>query len=282
VSRPGGPSERSILRDTSGFTLLEVLISIVLLVVISLAIYNATTNTYALRDKLVNEGDFQNSIRLAMGLLERDVSQMYTPALMAPAAKPTGAPSGTPGSPFGGGSVDPGAGGPDPVEEVQPTQFWGDYVDKSGMRHMRLVGTSNKLSFVSLSHLRIHKDAPESEFLKVTYELQDDTERDGLEGKVLVKIASPNAFTEEDDKDKSKRSYRLVRGVKKLAFRYWRKDKDTSGWSTSWDSDSQDYKNIYPDLIEVTLEVAGNSRQSFEGVFKMRPEIPLRDLDPSL
>ncbi len=255
--------------NKQGFTLLEVLISIVLLVVISLAIYQATTSTYRLRDSLLNEGDFNNAIRLAMQLIDRDVAQMYTPALQLPAPQPT--PSGMPTQQEM----------QSPAEEAQPTQFWGGYLDKSGARAMRFVGTENRLSFVAASNLRIHRDAPESEFLKVVYELQDDPERgDGIEGKVLVKTASPNAFSEDDSKDRLRHTYRLVRGVRKLRFRYWRKDKD-NGWSSSWDSDAPDTKDIYPDLIEATVEVAGPGRLTYEGVYKFRPEIPLRGLDPS-
>ena len=45
------------LRD-EGFTLVEVMIAIVLLVMISVAIYQATTQTFRYRAKIINEGDF--------------------------------------------------------------------------------------------------------------------------------------------------------------------------------------------------------------------------------
>src|SRR3954471_16711499 len=84
-------------RNTSGFTLLEVLISIFLLVVISLAIYNATTESYRLRDSLANEGDFYNGIRLSMSVLERDIALVYSPTIMIP--EDTGKKPGTPTNP---------------------------------------------------------------------------------------------------------------------------------------------------------------------------------------
>ena len=88
---PNDPRARArrILSDASGFTLIEVLIAMVLLTVISLAIFQATTTTYHLRDTLLHEGDFHNGIRLAVGILERDFSQLYTPALMIPRTSPS-------------------------------------------------------------------------------------------------------------------------------------------------------------------------------------------------
>src|SRR5690348_1896944 len=49
----------------AGFTLIEVMVSMAIMVFISLAIYQAMTETYKLREVLSVEGDFYNSIRLA-------------------------------------------------------------------------------------------------------------------------------------------------------------------------------------------------------------------------
>jgi len=271
-------SSRSPSRQLSqaGFTLIEVMIAMVLLVIISISIYQATTQTYALRDKLMHEGEFFNGIRLSMGILERDFSMLYSPVLMKPEDKRTNPP-------------------PADAQDLQAIieadqgvqqQFWGAVVDKTGIRPSKFVGTDNKLSFISASHVRIYKNAAESEFAKVTYELQND--RSGLPsaelGQVLVKTSNPNAFDEDDspgnaDKAKLKRVYPLLPGVKSLKYRYYRKDKDQ--WGTSWDSDSADTKNIYPDMIECTIEVVGPSRLMFTGVYKFRPEVPLRGIIPS-
>jgi prepilin-type N-terminal cleavage/methylation domain-containing protein len=68
---------------TAGFTLIEVLISIVILTFISLGIYQSTTETFHLREILSNEGDFYNSIRLSMNIMQRDISMIYSPTLMS-------------------------------------------------------------------------------------------------------------------------------------------------------------------------------------------------------
>lgn len=260
-------------KNERGFTLLEILIAIFLLTIIGLATTQAITETYRLRDILSHEGEFYNSIRMSMGILGRDVGLVFTPEMLMPEKK-------TPATPA------PGA-NPAETEVIQSgemanaTPFWGPAIDKSGIRPMRFIGTEKKLSFVALSNIRVYKDSPESEFLKVTYELRDDQSPDAIEDtQVLTRMISPNAFEEDDMKDTYKKTYPLLHGVSKISFKYFEKDKESG--VTSWDSDTGEFKNRYPDYIEVTVEVKGPHRLSFDGVYRFRPEIPLNGLPATL
>lgn len=73
-----------LTNNSSGSTLIEVLIAMVLMVFISMAIFQTTTETYRLRDILMTEGDFYNGIRLSLGILEKDISMAYTPYSLNP------------------------------------------------------------------------------------------------------------------------------------------------------------------------------------------------------
>ncbi len=260
-------------RDRAGFTLIEVLISMAVLVMLSLGIYQATTSTFRLRDSLQREGDFYNNIRLAMDILQRDITLLYSPTIMLPPANPAEA-------------------APESREQVamkqllsgdlgQATDFWAPAVDSSGVRPSRFLGTDSKLSFISVSHLRVYKNATESEFARVSYELRrDETAAVGTDAMVLVKTENTNAFEVEDRKDRAFiHTYPLLRGIKKLKYRYYRKDRDN--WYNSWDSTTEDFKNIYPDIVEITVEVSAGPTLNFEGKYVFRPEVPLRGLDPS-
>src|SRR5687768_12421427 len=78
-------SSRSRNNDPeSGFTIIELLISIALLVIISFSIYQATTETYKLRDVLQDEGEFYNGVRMAMTIMNRDVVLLYSPLNVVP------------------------------------------------------------------------------------------------------------------------------------------------------------------------------------------------------
>jgi hypothetical protein len=188
--------------------------------------------------------------------------------------KPSPSPGAAPGAP------DPSNALPDDAAELaQSAKFWGAALAKSGIRPSRFVGTESTLSFVSVSHIRIYKDAPESDFAKITYELVK--ERSSEEGMTLLKTENPNAFAEDDTGFKDKRivTFPLLRGVTKASFRYYRKDRDT--WVSGWDTDREEFKDVFPDVIEMTLEVKGTHNLSFDGFYLFRPEVPVNGYDPS-
>ncbi len=275
----------------AGFTLLEVMISLVILSFIALGIYQATVQTFKLRDVLQSEGEFYNGIRLAMDILQRDIALCYSPLIM----RPKKAPSTTAPQP----GATPELTGPeaDVTPDLDPqtaqafaskgllneSKFWGPVLDKTGIRASRFQGSENKMSFVAASHVRIYKDAAESEFAKVSFELAPDSSNHDVQGaQLLVKTESPNVYEEEDTKDKYLRKFVLLKGIRKFRFRYFRKDKGPEGtWMTTWDSNNGDQKGRYPDEVEITLDVGGPLRLGFDGKYVFRMEVPLSGVDPS-
>lgn len=261
----------SIYLNKKGFTLLEVLIAICVLAFISVGILQAVQQTYGLRIALSTEGDFYNSIRLSMNILQRDLTSVFSPLNLVPNPTP---------SPSAGSAAQPpppGTAPPDPML-AQEFEYWGPAIDKTGIRPSRFVGTENKLTFVTNSHLRVYKDSQESEFAKVAYDLAtDDVDKSA---QMLVKTESPDAFSlDTDRKDSNQRVFALLHGIKKFKYRFYRKDKDT--WGPSWDSDSDEQKNLYPDIVELTVQVE-QAKLSFDGTFLFRPEMPLRAINPSM
>ncbi len=252
-------------QSTAGFTLLEVLIAMVILVFISVATYQTIIETYKLRESLSTEGNFYNGIRLSTTILQRDISLIYSPLISMPAQK-----NNTNGPPQTTSPTD---------DAGQSSTFWSPAVSDIGVRPSHFIGTENKLSFIALSHIRIYKDSPESEFAKITYEIKNDPQNSGTV--MLVKTESPNAFTGDDVQDTFSRSYEILHGIKKLTYTYYKRDGDTWKILRSWDSEREEPKNTFPDMIELKLEVVGPQKQSFEGNFKFRPEIPFNGLNPS-
>lgn len=255
-----------------GFTLIEVMIAMIILVFISFGIYQAIVQTYQLRDDLTHEGDFHNNIRMAMSILDRDITQIYSPLLMVP-PRPKNAPP------------------PDAQELAmmtsgdwaQITEFWGTVLDKTGIRPSRFKGTTSQLSFIATSHIRIYKDAPESELAKVSYEIKPDTDKPLIaDSYVLIKSTSPNVYEIDDQKDKWMIRMPLLRGIKKFNFSYFRLDKDQT--VSSWDSESESSgtKSLYPEIVQVELEVWGHGLLKFNGNYKFRLEIPFYGLDSTI
>lgn len=263
--------------NSQGFTLIEILISMALLAVISLSIYQAVTQTFRLRDKLMTEGDFYNGTRLALALMERDISLMYSPIIMNPN------PNAKKKSP---GTEDPYtiqvSNNPDNADaelqaittsEIgQVTDHWLGASDKTGIRPSRFVGTDEKLSFISAGYVRLYKGKAESDFAKVHYELKPDLSEDAMPStKVLYKVEDPNVFDDATKKKDSEKIYPILYGITQFKIRYYRKDKKS--WVPAWDNSKEDQRFLYPDLIEVKIQVKGPKNLSFDGISVFKPEI---------
>ncbi len=273
-------------RSEEGFTLVEVMIAIVLLVMISLAIYQSTTQTFRYRAKIISEGDFHAAIRLSMGLMDRDIAALFSPVNLNPKNFPDPSASATP--PDQGNSRNAAAQSQQ-LDELskselgQTSDFWLGATDLTAIRPSRFVGTENRLSFVSASHMRIYKNSEECEFAKIVYELRDDKDSDLGDGvKMLVKVEDADVFNDSKIGKKTKvaKAYPLLTGVKKFKFRYYRRDK--KAWENTWDSNRDDMKGLYPDIVELSLEVTGIQRLSFKGIYMFKPETPFYGMDPTL
>jgi prepilin-type N-terminal cleavage/methylation domain-containing protein len=265
--------------QTRGFTLLEVLISMFLLVVISFATYQATTETFKLRDVLSTEGEFYNSIRLAVSILQRDLENAYSPVVLRPEQRPRGIPGQDDLQLQQQQQIPPAGFGLN--RDIMQSDFFSSEIDRFGIRSTRMSGTDSKLFWVNSDNMRMYRDSRESDFLKISYFLEQEKDSEYEPGSsTLVRSASPEAFIYDETKDKSVKVYRLLHGIKKLKFRYYRKDKDQ--WSDSWDSESADTKESFPDIVELQIEVSAPKGLNFEGRYQIRPEVPLHGVPATL
>jgi len=283
-------------QGNEGFTLIEMLISMAILIFISFGIYQATTETFRLRAILSTEGDFYTGVRLAMDIVQKDVSLIYSPTLMAPDTKETStSPSTTsafasiPNSNAQDAERDRDRDRDREIQNIvssdlgQTTKFWLGAKDATGIRGSRFIGTESSMSFIAASHLRIYRDSPESEFAKVSFELIQDDSRDAIPSSmVLIKKENSDAFSDDQTNDQAfTHSYKLLRGISQFKITYYKRDGNTWKTSSSWDNDKEDNKSSFPDMIEIALTVKGPSNLLFEGVYKFRPEAPLSGLNPS-
>jgi hypothetical protein len=143
------------------------------------------------------------------------------------------------------------------------------------------------MTFVSATNFRVYKDSPESEFAKITYEIEPDGEPPingfKVEGSnILVKKINPDVFNNDDSKEReSSHSYTLLRGVTSCKFTYYRWDDKSFTAFTSWDSDKEDFRWRIPDMIQVEIEIKGQTGLSFTGFYQFKPEIPFNGLNSS-
>ncbi|MBI2606259.1 MAG: type II secretion system protein [Deltaproteobacteria bacterium] len=247
-------------KEASGFTLIELMISMTILSFIAMTVYQTTSRSFELRETLSQDGDFYNAIRVALETFGRDVTHIYTPQA---ASLP-----GEMGKPAKPGSEAAAALSP----SVYP--FWGALINSHGVRPSRFNGSDTKISFVINSHVRLFRDSAESEFAKITYALEEDKLAGG-NVLALVKRENPNAFTlEEKLSDDDEIRYTLISGVKGLRLRYLDGEKDS--WSSSWDTTSSDHLGKFPSLVEIELEMElPKSGNTFTAQQRYRTELAL-------
>jgi prepilin-type N-terminal cleavage/methylation domain-containing protein len=263
TSRKRNPYDQA---GTSGFTLIELMIAMVILTFISVGIYQATTRTFDLKVTLGSRGEFYNEIRLAMGILDRDLTHIFTPKMLFPGIKKATDPQ----------ELDSMMRG-----ERGQSAYWGKMIDGNGVRPSIFLGKEKSMSFVSSSHYRVYKDSLESIFLKVAYELQSDTLPGALTPglQALMKTENTNAFAMDGDDAKQANTFPILRGVRQFKFRYYQIEKDK--WYDSWDSSREDFKDRLPDVVEVSVEIVGERGVVFDGIYKIRPEVYVSALHPS-
>jgi prepilin-type N-terminal cleavage/methylation domain-containing protein len=277
----------SSIQRQSGFTLLEVLISIVILAFISIGIYEITSDTFRLSDLLANDSDFFSTIRLSMNMIDRDVTMLYTPKNILPASTlklldaevttmTTGQPQAQAADAKDQAAIAFG-------DQFKGTEYWGSIVDKTGIRLSRFIGTETSIKFITAAHVRIYKDARESIFAKVSYGVErvksDGDDPVYKDTQTLIKTSNPNVYDYEKDDGPALHRYPLLQGVKSFKFQYYSKDKDK--WFNTWDSESPDTKFIYPDRIKIDIEVIGPQELSFQGTYVFKPEIPFNGIAPT-
>lgn len=234
-----------------------------ILAIIAIGIYENTTQSYSIRDSIEREGDFYSGVRVAFDVLGRDLSQVYTPQL---SALPSLLGKQQPTTDVGSGQY---------AAPLAPaTNFWAEPLNTKGVRPSRFTGDSAKVTFVASSHVRLFREATESDFAKITYELIDGTNRpEDTPSKILIKKEDPAVF-EETETPETATKYVILTGIKNLSIRYLDGEKDQ--WDTSWDNAGMVHKGAFPALIEVTIEVNIPDTQN-QGTLKLtqvfRPEL---------
>jgi prepilin-type N-terminal cleavage/methylation domain-containing protein len=277
----------SCRNKSAGFTLIEVMITMAILAFISLGIFQAVTSSFKIRDELSQEADFYTGIRLAMGIMNKDISMIYSPTLLLN-TQPQTSPSGTPQNPGGTPQFDESQIAAATAADLSRSfTFWSAAADKSGLRPSRFVGTDSKMTFISATHFRVYKDSPESEFAKITYDVEPDSEPpiNGFkvpDSNILVKQTSANVFDNDDLRDReSTHKYTLIRGITSSKFSYYKWVDNSFTAYTSWDSDKEDFKWQIPDMVRIDIEIKGPTGLSYTGFYEFKPELPFHGLNPT-
>lgn len=145
-----------------------------------------------------------------------------------------------------------------------------------GTRRARLKGEKEKLTFVANNNRRVEADSPQSDFQKITWEI--DSNAGGTYS--LYRAVDWDAYHYEDGTAKKPNRVALLDNLASAKFTYYRRE--TKTWEDTWDSENSFAKpsNRYPELIALNIEVPDPLNPAKQQQWKMvvKPNLPLNIL----
>ena len=254
-----------LLKKSSGFTLIELMIALVILTFLS--IFTAQSIQSALKDKTKLQGDLDRSAKLrgTLSVMERDLNlafnhrdlgvELHNLAINIKTA--SGAGGGTP--PAGGGN--PPIGGSAAGTAQPPVNQHPQMQPKKEVLLTQFVGETEKLNFASASLVRTEKDSPTANVGEVGYSLKSCNSRldPSKNSKCLWRRTSSIIDT---DPLIGGTETPLLEDVKELKFRYLGALRPEE-WQDSWISSNEgpaETKGMLPNAVEITLEIQDKTK----------------------
>jgi prepilin-type N-terminal cleavage/methylation domain-containing protein len=258
-----------------GFTLIEVMIALMILVMIGLLTSKAIIEAAKLKQKLTLETDFSSELRTSLTFIERDLTQVFNPRwLLAPDMVPLDPYAQQNNPQQNANDAEKNKSNPTlSIDDLnrrlrgmafQTFEYWGPVLDPSGIRASRFQGKEDQMSFISASHQRVYKEKKESIYIKIKYEFIKDT---------LYKTINTRAFDLEDTKDMpSITRYEVLKHIKTLKFGYFKPEEKSP--LRSWDSEGQDQKGNFPEAIEMEVSLDAPEGKTFNTTLLFKLETP--------
>jgi general secretion pathway protein J len=110
------------------------------------------------------------------------------------------------------------------------------------------VGRDDELLFTTFAHIRLYRDAKESDQSVVQYTLEDDPDRPGE--KALFRREKVHL---DDEPDRGGRKDLVADRVTALRLQYW--DSKRKDWVREWTTRSVEHQKELPQRIRIELEV---------------------------
>lgn len=211
-----------------GFSLVEILVSVVILAMMGTLMYESLTQASAAKEENEAALDRLQAIRVALGKMVRDFSMAFLSK-----------------------HRDPQMG-----TDKHRTIFRGD---------------RDKVAFTALSHVRLYRDAKESDQCEVSYWLKRGPRTNGL---ALWRRESRRI---DDKPEQGGPSMVLLDDIVRLELRYWEyKDCTDDCWKDRWDTTQLDgHPDRLPARVRIRLTVKNELDQ--EEKFETQAPVAIRD-----
>lgn len=244
------PEEECLRNNSSGFTLIEVLIVVAILATLTLLSGQSIQQALKSKVKIQNQIDEVSQVRDALKIIERDINLAYhyrdfeteMLKLVRGQGPTTTTLPGTPPIP-----PDPS----DPLNQPKPNR-----IDPT----TQFVGKADSLYFATMNASRLSAEAAQADFVKVGYYLEN-CRKPGSDQPSTQCLIRRESILVEGDVTKGGRPVVLLNGIKEFSLRYLGEGKQD--WVEDWSTVQNDgaTKDRFPEAVEVSLSVDKISMQ---------------------
>lgn len=219
---------------TKGFTLIEVMVSIAILGMIMTLVWSTSSQNMKGKKRAEARENIYHEGTVAL----RKISDDLTMAFLAKKVKPS--------SQASQGAT------PLPESATQTETINTFFIGEDS-------GDRDNLKFTSLSHLRLFKNARESDECKILYEIEASKDEQGTY--TLLRREEPWIDTTIDVKSDP---LVLASGIDSFNVEYY--DYKRAEWRKEWSSEKQDEKDRLPDAVRITIgfEDPNNENEKIE------------------
>lgn len=251
---------RSKQKNQAGFTLIEVMITVMILSVLTVMSSQSLQQAIKNKLKLQDQIDDVSRMRDALKLIERDINQAYhyrdlekeliemnkkkkQQQRQGQVPSPIG-----PGAPAGGIVDQPKDPSETPEDPNEPKATRLDPVT-----HFK--GEEEKLNFVTMNSMNLYKNNFQAEFSEVGYYLRDckSLSDEKKSSKCLVRRSSEHV---DQDVTRGGQEIVLLEDVSEFKLKYLGHGKQD--WNSVWHTDASGdgaTKNNFPDAVEISLTI---------------------------
>ena len=213
-----------------GLTLIEVMVAMVIIAIVSTLIYTGFAQTAHNKKYIESELNREHEIRMGMERMVRELSMAFVSA----------------------------QGNPLPALQVVNTCFVGTEA-----------GASSRIDFTSFSHIRLYRDAHESDQNELSYYVDDDPHDPGKSA--LIRREQRRI---DDDPRKGGQAAVLIENVTKFELGYL--EPLTGEWLSTWDTTQAAMQpNRLPTQVRIKLTVPNIRGKGPEQTFGTRVTLPL-------
>ncbi len=222
------------MKNTKGFTLLELIIAISIFAVMSAFVASSIQNGIKAKRKVQTTIDEVSRMRDSLKLLERDLNLAYHHLDWEKEFLEKVKKSSAPANP-----TNPTFEPPAEVKRIDPTTHF--------------VGSQDKMNFVTMNNARFQTNKKMADFVEIGYELKNCSSTDGKTNSSCLWRRQAGAV--DLDVTKGGDSLVLLENVTELKFRYLGEGKQD--WISDWNSTDQTtdalMKGRYPLAVEISI-----------------------------